>query len=260
MSIAEKLTTIAENEQKVYESGQKSGYDNGYNEGKIEGYNEGKADGIRSEYDRFWDNYQNYGKRQSYMYAFCQNNWTLETFKPKYDLKVNGSAAGMFYQCKLNIDLADYLEQIGIQLNTEMVTVYNSTFNGTEFTRLEVINTTKSSYLSQLFYSSRKLVTIDKLILKDDGSQTQASLMLGLCNELQNLVIEGVLGDTASIKDSTKLTKASITSVINALSSSKTNKTLTLSEIAVTTAFGSTTSDEWLNLIATKSNWTISLV
>ena len=34
MSIAEKLTTIAENEQKVYDAGQKS------------------------EYDRFWDSYR----------------------------------------------------------------------------------------------------------------------------------------------------------------------------------------------------------
>lgn len=54
MSIAEKLVTIAENEQKVYEAGQ------------------------QSEYDRFWDTLQENGNRTKYFYAFSRSclNWT----------------------------------------------------------------------------------------------------------------------------------------------------------------------------------------
>jgi hypothetical protein len=62
------------------------------------------------------------------------------------------------------------------------------------------------------------------------------------------------------------LTKESIESFINALSSKATNKILTLNKDAVNRAFETTTgaddgesSEEWNNLVATKSNWTITL-
>ena len=42
MSIAEKLVTVAENEQKVYDAGK------------------------QAEYDAFWDNYQVYGNRENF--------------------------------------------------------------------------------------------------------------------------------------------------------------------------------------------------
>lgn len=60
MSIAEKLTTVAENQQRVYDAGK------------------------QAEYDRFWDAYQQNGTRGSYSYAFGGVAWTDETLKPKY--------------------------------------------------------------------------------------------------------------------------------------------------------------------------------
>jgi hypothetical protein len=56
---------------------------------------------------------------------------------------------------------------------------------------------------------------------------------------------------------SPKLSKASIESIINALSSTTSGLTVTISKTAKEAAF---TSAEWSALIATKSNWTISLV
>ena len=60
---------------------------------------------------------------------------------------------------------------------------------------------------------------------------------------------------------SKKLTKTSIINVVNALGT-VTGKTLTLSTTAVANAFGSTTAQEWTNLITPKQNtgWTITLV
>lgn len=46
MTIAEKLTTIAKNEQKVYEAGERFGYNTGYNEAYSDGYTDGQDDGI----------------------------------------------------------------------------------------------------------------------------------------------------------------------------------------------------------------------
>lgn len=70
MSIAEKLTTIAENEQKVYNAGAKS------------------------EYDKFWDACQQNGNRVAYTNGFSGQSWTDETYNPKYEIVAN-SAAGV---------------------------------------------------------------------------------------------------------------------------------------------------------------------
>lgn len=63
------------------------------------------------------------------------------------------------------------------------------------------------------------------------------------------------------------LSKASLTSIINGLSAETAELTVTLSQIAVNNAFETaegladgSASEEWLALIATKPNWTISLV
>ena len=60
MSIADKLTTVAENVPKVYEAGRKA------------------------EYDAEWDERQEYGNRIDHRYFFAGNGWTSYTFNPKY--------------------------------------------------------------------------------------------------------------------------------------------------------------------------------
>ena len=77
------------------------------------------------------------------------------------------------------------------------------------------------------------------------------------CIELRNITFSGTIGKDIDFQKSTKLTKASIESIINALSSTASGVTVTFSQIAVNNAFST---DEWNALIATKPNWTISLV
>ena len=86
MSIAEKLTTIAENEQKVFEAGYNEGKQEGYGEGQLDGYNDGYdtgvIDGRQAEYDAFWDIYQVNGARTDHQNAFGNFYWNKDTFKP----------------------------------------------------------------------------------------------------------------------------------------------------------------------------------
>ncbi len=77
MSIAEKITTIANNMQSVY--------DKGYADGQAEG-------GGDNYYDTFWDAFQQNGKKLDYRYAFAYDVWTDETYNPKYPIKQNGYA------------------------------------------------------------------------------------------------------------------------------------------------------------------------
>lgn len=63
MSIPEKLTQIAENQQKVYDAG--------------------KA----KEQNEFWEALQDGGNRSHYMYAFRGRYWTDDMYHPKYTIK-----------------------------------------------------------------------------------------------------------------------------------------------------------------------------
>ena len=75
MSIAEKLTTAAENVAKVYDAGKKA------------------------EYDAFWDSFQSNGNRTNYHTAFARTNWKNgTTYAPKYPITCNGNntASNMF--------------------------------------------------------------------------------------------------------------------------------------------------------------------
>ena len=82
----------------------------------------------------------------------------------------------------------------------------------------------------------------------------------GWCIALETIAFDGTIGKSIDFQYSTKLTKASILNIFSVLSSTVAGQTLTLSKTAVTNAFGSTTATEWTNLVATKTNWTISLV
>ena len=80
------------------------------------------------------------------------------------------------------------------------------------------------------------------------------------CRKLKNITFEGFIGQNISFEQSTVLSKDSIEGIINLLSPDVTDKTLTLSSAAVTSAYGSTDSSEWFNILSRKPNWTISLV
>lgn len=194
MSIADKLTTIAENEEKVFTAGK------------------------TAEYDAFWDSFQNYGNKTSYWGAFAY--WKDDIYKPKYTIRA-ASTNYMFY----NSTIADTGD---IYVNTN---------------QLHTI----------LYYSQVKNthITLEKDI-------TYVSLAFENAPNLTDVVIDGTGKITVSfsVKQSTQLTKASITSFVGALSDSVTDKTVTLSRTAKEREF---TEEEWAELIGTKPNWTISL-
>lgn len=242
MSIAEKLTTVAENVPKVYDSGKTAGI----------------AIGKQAEYDTFWDSYQSAAKNQyrTYPAQFAGMGWDTNTFKPKYDIKPT-NAYLLFYNNYVFGDLVEILNGLGVSLDTSRITSAQYMFWLARFSRIGEIDLRSAQAnigATTQTFSTANLITIDKLIVKD--SNIFASNMFSGASSLANITIEGVVGDSISFKDS-PLTKASITSIINALSSTATGKTATFKKTAKEAAF---TDDEWAALIAQKTNWTISLV
>jgi hypothetical protein len=261
MNIKEKLTIITENVPKIY--------NNGYNTGKSEVLTEANAlndqleeiiygagtDG-KSFYDEFWDNYQDYGNRAGYLYAFAGEGWTDETFKPKYDIKPIATAQGAFSENKIT-DFRS--EAIGVEIDTSEAATCAQLFIRSIAKYIGTISFESATNSDYAFYQCRELESIEKIILKEDGTSSLTSAF-NYCNNLKEVKFEGVLGlNNLNLQWSTKLSKASITNIINALSTTTSGLTVTLTNTAVKSAFGSIDSAEWLALVATKPNWTISL-
>ena len=247
MSVADKLTEIAENVPKVYETGFSDGESDGYSEGFYFGYDEGymigHADGYtegndygretgynegqQAEYDRFWDSFQQSGTRRNYPYAFGGSCWKDDTFNPKYDIIINNLCTNMFA----------YSSQI---TSTKVPIIIDS-----------------SGYSTGVFLSCTRLKTIPSL--KVCETNQTFSTWFQDCTALENITFtkDSVVAASISFQWSTKLTKASIESIFGALSASASGKSLSLPKTAVNNAF---TDAEWATLVATKSNWTINLI
>ncbi len=175
-------------------------------------------------WNRQQDDEQQNGNRNNYMYAYYGRSDI--TYNPKYDINIDVYATGMFW----NATITD--------------TVVPITFTG-------------AGVLTQMLNACPNLRIIRKLRVNENCTYANSFHYL---SALEELGIEGVIGKNGvNFTWSSKLNKASITRLINCLSSTTTGLTITLSKTAVINAFGSTTATEWTNLIATKSNWTISL-
>lgn len=193
MSIAEKLQTIAENEQRVYEAGK------------------------QAEYDRFWeDTLENMGLGD---FAFAGPTWTDESFNPPRGTVIQPSRAVYMFACAGITDLVALCEKKEITIDFSKSTSFMDTFYGAygaNFTRIGVVNTTSSNGLNQIFYGQTRLHTIVKIILRADGSQTFAAAFNN-CSALENVEIEGTIGkDGFNVSSCTKLTHDSLMSILNA--------------------------------------------
>ena len=214
MSIAEKLQTIAQNEQRVYNAGYEKGKSDG---GDTEtAYNQGLEEGKQAEYDRFWDNYQQNGKRTDYTNAFSGNGWNENTLKPKYDV-IPIQTVNMFRGNVMEVNISDFLKEQGVKLDFSKATVLSETLLYSSITGVGVVDARNAANLNYAFSRSTGLETIRLLILKDNGSQTFSTNTFIACPNLKNITIQGVIGQNFYIQDSPLLTIESMKSIINAL-------------------------------------------
>ena len=240
MSIAEKLTAIAENVPKVYEAGKKA------------------------EYDKFWDENQDYGTRTTYSSAYMGNNgWTKDNFYPKYDIKPIGSAAQMFYawevKDKHSISLTKRLKECGVVLDTSQATNLQQAFAYCKFTELPTIDLTSlTNKSSGLFANSwGSLSTIEKIIVNEN---TQIASNWFLNTNITNITIEGTIGQSElNVSSCTNLTTTSLLSILTAISKDSTvasGKSITFATAHQEVIEGDAQCLEQLNL-AVNAGWTV---
>lgn len=258
--------------QSGYYFGKEDGRHLGYNEGKTDGIAEGVDIGRKAEYDEFWDAFQNNGKRYNYQYAFANEGWNDTTFAPKYDIVLgNGYTGSNMFQLTAITNITEALERHGVILDTSKCGVFSSMFHSAKSVRLPVLDFSSTheyasaNPLSYTFYSCLA-ETIDKIVINE---QTLfANTTFNGCANLKNIVFEGTLGQNGlNLQWSTKLSAASLESIINALTDTTRYLTVTLSLAAVNKAFETaegandgSDSVSWRFLRGSKPYWNIALV
>lgn len=230
MSIADKLTTIAENEQKVYDAGKKS------------------------QYDEFWDAFQNNGNRTDYRYAFAYTGWNTTTFKPKHIIQPT-NATQMFYSLgwsdgSATFDLKKHIETFGIVIDFSKATKLDYCFQEAKISRLGVIDLTSATNTMGMFQNTYWLTWIDRIIV----SENTPSIGFWNCSAA-HIIFEGVLANNLSLAQANNLDKESLDSIVVCLkdySGTGTTKTLTLHA----TAKGKLTESDIA--IITQKGWTLA--
>lgn len=228
--------------------------------------------GKKSEYDAFWDMFQNYGNRGDYGSAF--QDWSAEYIRPKRKVVPTGvnSTSSTFYACfNLKKIEAAYFDFSQKPKGTNNNAAYYYTFSGCKkLEEIEDIGLVAQYGYIHTFAACYKLHTIAKIGVDENTRFTSA---FNQASALENLTIEGTIGQNGlNLQWSTKLSKASILSVLNALSPTTSGLTVTLSLAAVNKAFETSEgandgSDSQEFLVWTeegpeygyRNNWTIAL-
>lgn len=214
-------------------------------------------------YENCWEAIQKGGTLTDFTHAY-ENYYNDENFRPIYDISPT-NASYMFQSTNIT-DLKGILERQGVTLDYSNCTNFQSMCMGAKITRFPVLSAVSAFALVYVFGYCGDLISIDAIVLKDDGSTTFNNTFVG-CFKLEEIYsITGIIGNNIDLQYS-PLSHDTIARIISHLSDTATSKTLTLSKAAVNKAFETgassndgSTSPEWLALVATKQNWTISLV
>lgn len=195
MSIAEKLTTIAENEQKVFDAGKDA------------------------EWNRFWDAFQQNGNRTNYRGAFY-GEFAGEAFYPKYDIRPGSNGAYMMFSSnKSNIDFVERLELCKIEMDFSQITTdANYLFSGVTVKRVGVIDLSNLSATKYNgLFNAAVIDTIDLLIVNEDSD---TSAWFTNCS-IKNITFGGTIGKNTAFSGTHTLTIDSLKSLITHLKNYK---------------------------------------
>lgn len=130
------------------------------------------------------------------------------------------------------------------------------------------VDTSAATSASYAFSSNYVLEEVDGTPLDFTSVTSSGNLVnpFNVCHELREVRCKGLINVSISFSYTKKLSKASVLSIESCLSDAATGMTLTLPLEAVDTAFETSegaadgsTSEEWLEIVESKPNWTFSL-
>ena len=235
-------------------------YNKGVEVGKAQGgnteeaYNNGFEAGKQAEWSEFWDSFQNYGNKTDYGRVFGSSAWNDTNFKPKYDMKpINANV--MFGYSKIT-DLAQILKDCNVKLDFSQCTSISECFSYGIITHIPELDLRSLTTINFGTYNSGSLRTIDKIILREDGSQPFVSSALAPNSiNLENITFEGTIGNSMVLTNK----KLSVNSLLNMIEHLQDlNK---VGKPTCTLTIGSTNLEKLTDeekAIATQKGWTLA--
>lgn len=230
--------------------------------GKVdEVYDKGK----QAERKAFGNAYQQNGTRTDYMGAYAGPGWNDATFYPQFDIEPSGGtyAERMFRGCQVS-NIKERLAECGVKLDTSRAKNMIQALQQTSTAEWPKIDLSLASEGTSYCFFSTAAHTIDEVIIGENTKLASTTFM-----DMRKLVyikITGVINIGGIVFNSTTLAKVSITSIMTALSTETSGLDITFSKTAVDAAFETSpgakdgsTSEEWLALVNSRPNWTISL-
>ena len=156
-------------------------------------YEAGKAEGIKSEYDRFWDRMQNYGKRTSADSMFVW--WQHEEINPKYPIPPAPAFQQTFYACS---NITEHP-----QISTpEGGSFFYQTFYACpklkEVTAECIGIASRNNCFHQTFWQCNSCIRIAKIVPVE--SHIFTNTFVG-CSSLVDITCDGVIGNTINFQD-----------------------------------------------------------
>lgn len=179
-------------------------YGVGYNDGYANGESQGIQLGIKAQYDEFWDTIQNNGARTNYSRYFSSALWTDDYLKIKYDM-----VASSMYQC--------FRENL-------YITALDKKYDGSPLV-IDGSSVSTSTGFQYAFCKCGSLQRIGTIISRADAPWSSA---FESCGDLQEIQIEGTIGKAFDIHWSTKLSVASMLSILTACKKESAGVTITL--------------------------------
>ena len=141
--------------------------------------------GRKSEWNNFWDAYQENGERINYYFLFSYAGWTDDNFNPKYTITCSGDTGG--------------------------ISVFA---NSTRITRVPVDIIITGTSAAQLFYRTTSLETVKMLSL---NGVTSYSGTFTACSKLKDITIDGSIDVAFNISATAVLSNESVQSIIDPL-------------------------------------------
>lgn len=225
----------------------------------------GVREGKQKQYDEFWDAYQQNGNRVDNRYFCTMYNFTKETFKPKYPIKLSSYT---FDQCMLEISLIE--QGVILEAPYAASSSLGYCFRGSRLIEIPTVDISKGNGSSFAFANTPNLRKIEKIISVEKVSYVNA---FQNATALEYIRFEGTIGQSANFQWC-PLSTASIVNIIEHLSSEideatggykVTGQTLTLKKSATDAMVFPYTSEEtnityesYKQLEDSKPNWNIS--
>lgn len=213
MSIAEKLATIAENEQRVFSAGYNGGYTNGY------------ADGDSEMSLKLWDMLTAGGTRKRFYRTFTRTDFSDYVFPVPLITDENTDCESMFYDYG-----GAYLpKNIGFEKLSPSCNVTYMFCWSTGIAEIYDIGLPAMDDYACMFNSAYKIKKIAVLRCHKDTTFRSAFLSNSAAMALEEITFEGIVGQNIDMSPCKKLTYESLRSLIDCLYDySETEETRTL--------------------------------